>query len=247
MTSKTKQNTITLLEKEEVLQMIELGKGYSEIASIFKIGKSTIGDIFKKRHQIRLMLAGRPELLQRKTLKRGNFPELEDELLLWYAEQQKANCQVSNEMFKSEAKRIHIKLKGENAIFQLGVGWLSRFKKRYGIPSTMKRNNFTRQDINNKVVKIEISEQLNIEEIQEEEVQEEEVEIEMQEVVYYDDLVNEDLQDTDKIDSSSTALDKMNDVIAFCYANNYSYEDQNNLIKIRDKILLEVEGLEQVD
>ena len=219
--AKRKQNTITLIEKEAVLQLIEGGKGYSEIASIYKIGKSTIGDIFKKKEQIRSMIANiaTPEALNRKTLKRGHFPEIEDQLYHWYMDQQETNVGVTNDMFKTEAHKINKQINGENSIFNSGLGWLSRFKKRYGIPASLRRNNYKKAEKN---------------ESEESDAKMEVVEIEQ--IEYY-----EDLDDTEDPISPAKAMAQINSVLTYCVEKNYSFEDQHNLMKVRDKITHDLE------
>lgn len=163
-----------------------------------------------------------PEALNRKTLKRGHFPEIEDQLYHWYLDLQEQNIGVTNDMFKTESHKINKQINGENSVFNSGLGWLSRFKKRYGIPASLRRSKgITRKpakDESEKSLKMDVQEVVEIEQIE-----------------YYEDLEIEEHISPEK------ALAEINNVLTYCVERGYSYEDQHNLIKVRDKITHELE------
>lgn len=68
----------------------------------------------------------------RKTLKTGEFPQVEDSLYFWFLQERKRHTPISGEIMKEKAKFFYRKIMN-NDDFQASEGWLDKFKRRFGI------------------------------------------------------------------------------------------------------------------
>lgn len=69
---------------------------------------------------------------KRKTLKATEYPEMEFKLFKWFTEQRKRNISISEELLVQKAKIFFSNLY-PNQQFNASRGWISKFRKRYGV------------------------------------------------------------------------------------------------------------------
>ncbi|XP_036322266.1 tigger transposable element-derived protein 7-like [Rhagoletis pomonella] len=109
-----------------ILADCDKGKSLLYISSNFGLSKSTICTIKKQKAQI---LASTTSSAKRFTMKTGEFVKMED--ALWFLTQRKCHIPVGAMQLKCKARELHKKL--YNNTFFASDGWLTKFKKRYGI------------------------------------------------------------------------------------------------------------------
>ncbi|XP_063381516.1 nuclear transcription factor Y subunit alpha-like isoform X2 [Cydia fagiglandana] len=127
---KRKKLTLTLKIKNEIINRIDAGETYSQLSREFNIGRSTIYDIYKNRHNIETA-AKLPYKSERKTLRSAENPELEEKLYQWYLEE-KSLYAMTGSLIILKARTLHKEMTGKDD-FMASTGWLDRFKKRRGI------------------------------------------------------------------------------------------------------------------
>ncbi|XP_063622504.1 serine/threonine-protein kinase phg2-like isoform X1 [Cydia splendana] len=127
---KRKKLTLTLKIKNEIINRIDAGETYSQLSREFNIGRSTIYDIYKNRHNIGTA-AKLPYKSERKTLRSADNPELEEKLYQWYLEE-KSLYPMTGSLIILKARTLHKEMTGRDD-FMASTGWLDRFKKRRGI------------------------------------------------------------------------------------------------------------------
>lgn len=70
----------------------------------------------------------------RKTLRCGDYPQLEDRLYQWFLRQRKFKSAISMPILKAKAIQIFNKIKqSDDEHFTASIRWFDRFKKRYGL------------------------------------------------------------------------------------------------------------------
>uniref|UniRef100_A0A2H8TNS6 Jerky-like n=1 Tax=Melanaphis sacchari TaxID=742174 RepID=A0A2H8TNS6_9HEMI len=130
---KRKHITLTLVEKLEILNKLENGDKLLNLANEFGVGRTTIYDIRKNSEKIKSFFKNNKSLKSmRKTLKTGEFPEIEDALYLWFLQERNRQTPISGEILKEKAKYFYKKITHKND-FQASDGWLDKFKNRFGL------------------------------------------------------------------------------------------------------------------
>ena len=100
-----------------------------EISNKYGLSKSTICTIIKQKTQ--LLDNSMSSLKNRYRLTSGEFKKMEDALYEWFLAQRKFHITVGGEQLKCKAVELHKKF--YNGQFCASDGWLTKFKKRYGI------------------------------------------------------------------------------------------------------------------
>lgn len=131
----TKQKRLTLKEKLDVLKKSAEGVQGKRLALEYGISTAAISKILKNRQAILEATTNTLETIQKKTLHKPEYEELEKQFFEWFLNQRARNCAITGPIFKARAKidfeRIYPD-KGPNA-FNASEGWFNRFKRRHGI------------------------------------------------------------------------------------------------------------------
>lgn len=131
-----KRNSLTISSKINIIQRHEKGESAKNLALEFKVGRTTIGDILKKKHKFLNFVTSNTDATQnlkrRRTLRRTVHQDLEDRLFEWYNQIRDSGKYVSGPMIATKAQELHKEL-GYTDNFSASNGWLDRFKLRYGI------------------------------------------------------------------------------------------------------------------
>lgn len=132
---KNKHLTLSLEQKVAIISQAENGVTQRKIADTFNIGKSTVGDIVKKKNDIMECYKEfkNNAITSRKTIKKCKHPDTEKALFLWFIQQRNNNNQIINDILLEKGKWFHTKLHGVSTNFNQTSGWLNRFKDRHGI------------------------------------------------------------------------------------------------------------------
>lgn len=125
---------LTLSEKSNLLEEYQKGLSVTKLAEKYQIAKSTVCAIInKKRNILKSVSTTFCGHGKRLTMKKAELPLMEKKLYQWFLKQRRKNLPVTGDIIKAKAKNLHEILKENNLGFQASDGWLTRFKKRYGI------------------------------------------------------------------------------------------------------------------
>lgn len=75
----------------------------------------------------------RPSRIQKRTLKKAEYPKMEIALHKWFVRQRELNLPISGDILKQKAIQLHERLCSNNETFNASDGWLQKFKVRHGI------------------------------------------------------------------------------------------------------------------
>lgn len=131
--SKRKHKTLTLFQKNVILKRLDKGDHLTNLANEYGVGRATIHDIRKNRDKIKSFCENNDNVKSvRKTLKKGEFPQVEDSLYAWFIQERNRHTPITGEILKEKAKIFYERIMG-NDDFKASEGWLEKFKKRFGI------------------------------------------------------------------------------------------------------------------
>lgn len=129
-----KNNFLSLKDKAEILQRLDQGALASNLAREYGISKSTISRFKKKKDCIRKAVTTTfPNNTERRTMRGTLYKETEAALYQWYSDQKQKNIKVTSSMLQKKARILYNECEVKNYSFSASVGWLRRFKRRYGI------------------------------------------------------------------------------------------------------------------
>lgn len=130
---KRKRIVVSIETKIEALKRLDKGESFKSIALHLGVGEVTVGDWKRNRAQIEKYFADKTNCSQvRKTMKHCEFEKTSEALFLWFTQLREKGSPVSGPMLKSKALDFHKKFYNDEP-FTASVGWLDRWKKRYGI------------------------------------------------------------------------------------------------------------------
>ncbi|GFW32801.1 tigger transposable element-derived protein 4 [Trichonephila clavipes] len=126
MSSFKKYKCLTNSEKKKVIESVEEDERKVDVAKAFEIPLSSLSTILKNKEKIFSASSSRV----RKRVSKGNFPRLEQCLVSWMRQCRGQNIPMGDSLLKEKAKAFAKELGIE---FSVSEGWLTNFKKRYGI------------------------------------------------------------------------------------------------------------------
>lgn len=133
MEGKRRHKTLTLREKYDIIKHLEEGRCVSELAITYKVGKSTICDIKRKKADIvKFVTMSETGPGKRMTLKSSENPNVELALYSWFIQERSRHTPLSGDIVCEKAKHFYRQITGKDD-FKASSGWFHRFKKRYGI------------------------------------------------------------------------------------------------------------------
>lgn len=135
--TKRKQKNVSIETKLEALKRLDKGETLNKVALDLGVGRQTVGDWKKKRSEIESWCAKRPnynELDQRKSMKSGEHEKVSEALNIWFLNQRAKGTPITGLLLQEKAAQFYQQLKSEDEPeFSASVGWLDRWKKRYGV------------------------------------------------------------------------------------------------------------------
>lgn len=124
-------------QKLSALKQLDKGESVSKVAMEYGVGKSTIGDWKRKRAEIEAWCVKRvcsETLKERKNMKESEFSEVSEALHLWFRQAREKGTPISGPILQEKALQFYEMFKKEGeSDFVASVGWLDRWKKRYGV------------------------------------------------------------------------------------------------------------------
>lgn len=136
MGDKRKKVVVTMEEKLRSIKRLDAGESAKKIAGELGVGKSTVGDWKKNRHEIEKWCAAQASgsgIKVRKTMLTGKHREVEEALFLWHQHLRGKGLPVSGPMLQEKALKFKTEIEGADIEFTASDGWLDRWKKRFGV------------------------------------------------------------------------------------------------------------------
>lgn len=131
--TKRKHETLTLVQKMEILKRVDSGMSFTDIANHFHIGRSTVYDIHKYRDRIEnYVTTAESGIEKRQTMRTGAYPQLEETLFAWFLQERQRHTPITADVLRQKALDFYEKIYKNNN-FRASEGWLSKFKARFGI------------------------------------------------------------------------------------------------------------------
>lgn len=129
-----KNNFLSLKDKAEILQRLDQGSLASNLAREYNISKSTISRFKKRKETIQNAVTTIfPNNTDRRTMRGTLFKKTEAALYGWYQDQRGDHIEVTGSMLREKAQLFYNTFEESNYSFCASIGWLAKFKRRYGI------------------------------------------------------------------------------------------------------------------
>lgn len=132
MDAKRRRVDLSLKVKGDIIDKVEKGAKYNDIASFYGIGKSTVSDIIKNKNNIKATLTSSVCLPDRKRLVLSNFPQVEASMNMW----------IQTASGLGGLSDCHLLLQAQDFAVRFGhdrddikLGWICRWKARNGLQS----------------------------------------------------------------------------------------------------------------
>ena len=139
-TIKRQRKGLSMEYKLKIIERLEEGASHGKVAKEFSIGRSTVGDIKKKKDQVRLFVStlDTKAALKRKKLFVANDVPHEAAVYQWYVGETVKGIYVTGSALSEKAKLIYWQMHHADPdfnpdAFRATNGWLSSFKERHGI------------------------------------------------------------------------------------------------------------------
>lgn len=133
MNSKRKHISLPLTQKLEILDKLKEGKSPTEVSVEYNIGRGTVYDVKKNEDKLRYYTSqADSNLTKRKNITKGEKNKLDVALYRWFIQQRSKGLPLSGTIIKEKALLFNQKLGGDDQ-FVASEGWLSNWKKRFGI------------------------------------------------------------------------------------------------------------------
>lgn len=133
--SKPKKTKLNLEQKSKILQKLDSGVRANRLAIDFGVTESAISQIKKQKTEIIGAISQTYHEAKKKTLRKGEFHELETDLYKWFLNQRDKNKPVSGIAVKATALRLFPQIYPDRDVskdFNASDGWFSKFKRRHG-------------------------------------------------------------------------------------------------------------------
>lgn len=140
-TKKRKRTVLSIQQKVEVLQKLDLGISIAKLREQYGIGQTTIYDLRTRKEQILKFYSESNSILgmvKRKTLRGPQNAALEKLLYEWFCQQCHESVHVTGPMLIERAKQLHNELK-VSIDCEYSSGWLQKFRNRYNIRHSKNR------------------------------------------------------------------------------------------------------------
>lgn len=123
-------------DKLEALRKLDKGETLQKVADYYGVGRRTVGDWKKNRSDIEAWCSSRvsdSSLKDRKTMKKSEYEKVSEALFIWFTQFREKGVPVSGPILQEKALKFQKEFNEGDADFTASVGWLDRWKKRYGI------------------------------------------------------------------------------------------------------------------
>jgi transposase-like protein len=133
---KRKKVVVSMEQKLEALQRLDKGETMHKVAEEYGVGRVTVGDWKKKRSEIEKLCSARASnegLKERKTMKKCEYEKVSEALFLWFTQQRENGVPITGPLLQEKALFFHKEFNEGDSDFTASIGWIDRWKKRYGV------------------------------------------------------------------------------------------------------------------
>lgn len=134
MSTKTVQRkpiTLTLKEKLEVIKCSEGGKSSRELARMFGVGKTQIGNILKRKTEFIELERNNASPDQKRCVRATGNEDINDLTYAWFCDAIHHKIEVKGSMLQEKALQFAVEM--NKTSFKASNGWKESFIKRYNI------------------------------------------------------------------------------------------------------------------
>lgn len=136
MATKRKKIVLSIKDKLEALKRLDKGETLQKVADHYGVGRRTVGDWKKRRLELEKWCSSRvteTAFKDRKTMKNSDYEKVSEALYIWFTQFRDKGVPISGPILKEKALQFQKEFNEGDADFTASVGWLDRWKKRYGI------------------------------------------------------------------------------------------------------------------
>lgn len=136
MSAKGKRKFVSIKTKLEALKRLDKGETIKKIAAEYGVGEVTVGDWRRNRDKIEKFASEKcsdKSSNERKSMKKAEYEKTSEALFLWFCQQRNKGCPISGPILQEKALHFRNELQEGEEDFTASIGWLDRWKKRYGV------------------------------------------------------------------------------------------------------------------
>lgn len=131
---KRKRNVVTIEQKFQAIQRLEKGELQRIIADEYGVSRNTISDWYRDRRKIQQSYIFYSEgASSKKSAKTTPYPKTSEALYVWFGMKRCSGVPLSGPFLQQKAMLLSKEFPDEAETFTASEGWLSRWKRRYGI------------------------------------------------------------------------------------------------------------------
>lgn len=133
--SAPKRKRLSLEQKAEILDKLNNGIRANRLAIDFGVTESAISQIKKQKNEICAAVSNSYQKIQKKTLHKAEYHELETKLFEWFLQQRAKNKPLTGIEIKANALKLFpiVYPDKKTSDFNASDGWFTKFKRRHGI------------------------------------------------------------------------------------------------------------------
>lgn len=135
MNGKNKRKFVSMITKLEAIKRLDAGETIKSIATDLGVGEVTVGDWRRNRIKIEQFCSQKcneTPAEKRKSMRTSDYEKTSKALFLWFTQQRNKGTPISGPILQEKAVFFRNQFK-EGEDFTASVGWLDRWKKRYGV------------------------------------------------------------------------------------------------------------------
>lgn len=136
MSAKSKRKFVPMKVKLEALKRLDKGETIKKLAAEYGVGEVTVGDWRRNRNKIEKFSSEKCSekwSCERKSMKKAEYEKTSEALFMWFSQQRQKGSPMSGPILQEKALFFRNELKEGEDDFTASVGWLDRWKKRYGV------------------------------------------------------------------------------------------------------------------
>lgn len=136
MSAKNKRKFVSVQTKLKAIKRLDKGETIKKLAAEYGVGEVTVGDWRRNRLKIEQFCSqacSEDSAQRRKSMKKAEYEKTSQALYLWFCQQREKGSPISGPMLQEKAVFYQNTFKDGDEGFTASVGWLDRWKKRYGV------------------------------------------------------------------------------------------------------------------
>lgn len=123
-------------QKLEAIKRLDNGETLQKVADDYGVGRVTVGDWRRNRVEIEKWCSSRltdEAVKERKTMKKCGYEKVSEALYVWFLQFRDKGVPISGPILQQKALHFRKEFDEGEPDFTASVGWLDRWKKRYGV------------------------------------------------------------------------------------------------------------------